>query len=117
MVAKGLYRPKIHASVRAVTSDARARVPRVVANGMRDALGDKPMCGGCGAKVGRAALQTVLGADFGDDAAEIQKGQVISTDHLRALTLDPVVMTRIAATHALGDIWAMGATPRLRRSV
>ena len=87
-------------------------VPRVVANGMRDALGDKPMCGGCGAKVGRAALQTVLGAEFGDDAAEIQKGQVISTDHLRALTLDPVVMTRIAATHALGDIWAMGATPQ-----
>lgn len=91
---------------------AAPQVPRLVANGMRDALGDKPMCGGCGAKVGRAALQTVLGADFGDDAADVQKGQVISTDHLRALTLDPVVMTRIAATHALGDIWAMGARPQ-----
>lgn len=88
------------------------KVPRTVALGMQDVLGDKPMCGGCGAKVGRAALQTVLGGHFGDDAAQVQKGQVISTDHLRALTHDPVTMTRIAATHALGDIWAMGATPQ-----
>ncbi|WP_333712041.1 selenide, water dikinase SelD [Yoonia sp.] len=80
--------------------------------GMQEALGDKPMCGGCGAKVGRAALQTVLGDSFGDDAAMVQAGQVISTDHLRALVDDPVTMTRIAAIHALGDIWAMGAAPQ-----
>ena len=88
------------------------KLPRTAALGMKEALGDKPMCGGCGAKVGRTALQNVLTDHFGDDAAEIAPGQVMSTDHLRAITLDPVVMTRIAAVHALGDIWAMGAKPQ-----
>lgn len=101
-------------------------VPLTVADGVRDALGDKPMCGGCGAKVGRAALRGALATlpvvarddvsmVAGDDAAVLQMGehaQVISTDHLRALTLDPVLMGRIAAVHALGDIWAMGAAPQ-----
>jgi selenide,water dikinase len=88
------------------------KLPRTTALGMKEALGDKPMCGGCGAKVGRAALKNILADQFGDDAAEIQKGQVMSTDHLRAFTHDPVLMTRIAAVHALGDIWAMGAKPQ-----
>ncbi len=91
---------------------APPKPPRTVALGVTEALGDKPMCGGCGAKVGREALQTVLTDTFGDDAAQIQPGQVITTDHLRALTHDPVLMTRIATIHALGDIWAMGATPQ-----
>jgi selenide, water dikinase len=87
-------------------------LPNVAAIGVKEALGDKPMCGGCGAKVGRAALRQVLGDAFGDDAGLVQAGQVITTDHLRALTADPVLMTRIAANHALGDIWAMGAVPQ-----
>ncbi|WP_122074928.1 selenide, water dikinase SelD [Pseudophaeobacter sp. EL27] len=90
-------------------------------------LGEKPMCGGCGAKAGRGALRAALTSlapiqrrDVttlpGDDAALIQTGgvqQVISTDHLRASVLDPVMMARIAAVHALGDIWAMGAQPQV----
>ncbi|WP_170329404.1 selenide, water dikinase SelD [Ruegeria arenilitoris] len=100
--------------------------PRLHAAGLQEALGDKPMCGGCGAKVGRGALQAALHnlpaperADItalpGDDAALLTTGgarQVMSSDHLRGFTNDPVLMTRIAAVHALGDIWAMGASPQ-----
>ncbi|WP_323035902.1 selenide, water dikinase SelD [Pararhodobacter sp.] len=92
--------------------------------GMAEVLGDKPMCGGCGAKVGpqvlRSALAdlgTAVGVELGagDDAAVLTLGQtrqVIATDHLRAVTDDPWLMARIATVHALGDIWAMGATPQ-----
>ncbi len=79
----------------------------------------QPICGGCGAKVGPASLRRALsGIDtpaIGDDAAILDFGetrQVISTDHLRAMVDDPVTMARIAAVHALGDIWAMGAEPQ-----
>lgn len=84
---------------------------------MRETLGDKPLCGGCGSKVGPDALRRALGrlsaSDVGDDAAVLDVGgtrQVIATDHLRAFTEDPWLMARIATVHAMGDIWAMGAT-------
>ena len=100
--------------------------PRLRAAGAEELPSDKPMCGGCGAKLGRDALRGALAglppprrADTlslpGDDAALLQMGevqQVLTTDHLRAFVEDPVLMTRITATHALGDIWAMGATPQ-----
>jgi selenide,water dikinase len=38
--------------------------------------------------------------------------QVLTTDHLRAFTGDPWLLARIAAVHAMGDVWAMGATPQ-----
>ncbi|EPX85348.1 NADH dehydrogenase-like protein / Selenide,water dikinase [Salipiger mucosus DSM 16094] len=99
-------------------------VPR--AAGAEEALGGKPMCGGCGAKVGSGALAAALDrlppsardditALPGDDAALLTVGgqrQVMTTDHLRAFVEDPWVMARIAAVHALGDIWAMGAAPQ-----
>lgn len=98
-----------------------------LATGVAEMMAAKPLCGGCGAKVGRAvlsgALQTLARPDgdvvtgAGDDAAVIRQPdggfQVISTDHLRALIEDPATMTRIAAVHALGDIWAMGARPQV----
>ena len=84
------------------------------------------LCGGCGSKVGRAGLTSALAglaaperSDVltgpGDDAAILQiagRQQVISTDHLRAFIEDPYLFARIAAVHALGDIWAMGAAPQ-----
>jgi len=38
---------------------------------------------------------------------------VLTTDHLRGFTEDFGVMARIAALHALGDVWAMGAKPQV----
>lgn len=105
---------------------AAPKLPDPLAEGVVEALGDKPMCGGCGAKVGRGALREALAGlpmrareDVlplpGDDAGLIVTGgakQVISTDHLRAMVEDPDLMTRIAAIHALGDVWAMAAKPQ-----
>ena len=93
---------------------------------MAEALGPKPLCGGCGSKLGRGVLRGVLDtlpppsrgdirALPGDDAALLVVGgqqQVLSSDHLSSLTNDPYAMARIAAIHALGDIWAMGAEPQ-----
>lgn len=103
-----------------------AVLPPLHTLGLAEAMGEKPMCGGCGAKVGRGVLGAVLEAQPaqtrddivplpGDDAALLQTGgvrQVLTSDHLRSLCDDPVLMTRIAAVHALGDVWAMGAQPQ-----
>lgn len=104
----------------------RPPLPRNAARGVVEALGPKPLCGGCGAKVGSGTLDRVLDrltrhdrddvtALTGDDAAILTIGgarQVISTDHLRAFWDDPWLMARIAAVHALNDILAMGAEPQ-----
>ena len=88
---------------------------------------DMPMlCAGCGSKVSPDVLSRVLDrlsgpnrtdvlSGPGDDAATLSLGgvrQVITTDHLRAFWQDPWLFGRIAALHALGDIWAMGAKPQ-----
>jgi selenide, water dikinase len=102
--------------------------PAKVAEGVREEIADgKPLCAGCGAKMGAAALHAALAglpaperddllAGPGDDAAVLRHGegtQVITTDHLRALTDDPWLMARVTAVHALGDVWAMGAAPQV----
>lgn len=98
-------------------------LPALIASGVREALGNRPLCGGCGSKLGAGALSDTLArlpapqrADVlsgpGDDAGVLKIGgatQVLTTDHLRAFTNDHGLMARIAALHALGDIWAMGA--------
>ena len=104
----------------------RPTLPKIHTREMAEALGDKPLCGGCGAKVGAPALHLALAAlpppsrsdvisGRGDDAAVLRMGaqrQVITTDHLRVFTGDPALMARLTAIHALGDVWAMGAAPQ-----
>ena len=100
-------------------------LPKGAALGLAEAIGPKPVCGGCGAKVGAQALDRALTklphsrddilSLTGDDAAIIKLGgatQVLTTDHLRDFCNDPALMARITALHALGDIWAMGAKPQ-----
>jgi selenide,water dikinase len=103
-----------------------APLPAEHAAGLAEALGAKPLCGGCGAKMGAGDLAAALvrlprpvRADVlsgpGDDAAVLRRDggvQVITTDHLRAFTEDPWLLAQITAVHALGDIWAMGAAPQ-----
>ena len=92
--------------------------------------GEEPMrCGGCAAKVPAAVLSRVIGRlqpaasdlvriglDSPDDAAVVAfpgASPLLQTvDFFRAMVDDPYLFGRIAATHALGDIYAMGGTPQ-----
>jgi selenide,water dikinase len=100
--------------------------PNNAATGVAREMAGPAPCGGCGAKLASGALSRVT-EDFGgaartdterlpgDDAAVIRLGdvrQVISTDHLRAFAMDPALVARVAAVHALGDVWAMGGVPQ-----
>ncbi|MDX1604858.1 MAG: selenide, water dikinase SelD, partial [Candidatus Competibacterales bacterium] len=94
-----------------------------------ETLRSHPMrCGGCGAKLGSDLLARVLarldlparadvpvGVGGADDAAVLQlpadRLLVQSVDHFRAFVGDPWLFGRIAANHALGDLYAMGARP------
>lgn len=102
-------------------------LPRHPVTGLTENIGDKPLCGGCGAKVGADSLSAMVAglprpqrpevlAGAGDDAAILKTHtgvQVLTTDHLRAFTCDPALMARLTAIHAMGDIWAMGAQPQV----
>jgi len=96
---------------------------------MQDIAAKAMRCGGCAAKVGATVLARALGAiepeprpdvlvglDAPDDAAVIDNGgerlSLHTVDHFRAVVDDPYTFGKIAANHALGDIYAMGGEPQ-----
>ncbi len=109
--------------------DKYNRLPEMDVGDGEGAEEESMRCGGCGAKVASPALlralgrlkqqtsdEVVVGFDVGDDAAVLTVPAgcrlVQSVDYFRAFVEDPFVFGRVAANHALGDIYAMGAEPQ-----
>ena len=103
-------------------------LPEMAAEGAEDAM----RCGGCAAKVPADVLArvmarlgapasepggvgVVIGLSSPDDAALVTfpgaPPLLQTVDFFRAMVDDPYLFGRIAATHALGDIYAMGGVP------
>ncbi len=91
--------------------------------------------GGCGCKLSPAVLRTILasmptagmfpnllvGSETSDDAAvwrlNADQALVATTDFFMPVVDDPRDFGRIAATNALSDVYAMGATPILALAI
>ena len=94
-----------------------------------DAAAEAMRCGGCGAKIGADVLRealaaiapgaradVVIGLGEPDDAAVVAlppgRLAVHTVDGFRSFIDDPWTLGRVAANHALNDVYAMGATPQ-----
>ena len=104
-------------------------VPKHVYRGdlQREAPDSSMRCGGCGAKLGADLLQRVLHRldihspegvfmGVGEDAAVVNMGSAtlaISCDGFRMMVDDPWRFGRIAAHHALNDLYAMNSEPSI----
>ncbi len=117
--------PLIRASER-IALDPEEQAQAISAIAMR--------CGGCGAKVGASVLSRALaqvhpverddvliGLHAPDDAAVVRvpagMASVQTVNFFRAFIDDPWVFGRIAANHALGDVFAMGATAQTATAI
>ena len=116
----------------AMTGDGTPEIAAGLADGeaIRELSTLAMRCGGCGAKVGSTVLSRVIqrlptsarradvliGLDAPDDAAVLAvpsgKALVQSVDYFRAFIDDTYTFGRVAANHALGDLFAMGAEPQ-----
>lgn len=105
--------------------------PLEMASNSADADDDltRMRCGGCGSKVAGDVLSAVLkrlepaqddrvliGARHGEDAAVFRGEaggpvQVQTVDYFRSFTDDPYLFGRVAALHAVSDLYAMNARP------
>ena len=113
---------------------AAASSPLADKDAVREISAIAMRCGGCGAKVGATTLsralgrieplardEVVVGLDSPDDAAIVDAGGprllVQSVDYFRSIVDDPYSFGRIAANHALGDVFAMGGEPQTALAV
>ena len=88
---------------------------------------DEMRCGGCASKLGARLLDRVLTRlatndthgvinGLGDDAAVVDLGSntvATSCDHFKPMISDPYRFGKVAATHALNDLYAMGSIPKI----
>jgi len=113
---------------------AAARSPLADRQALQEISAIAMRCGGCGAKVGATVLARVLGGiepaqradivvglDAPDDAALVDVGgsklSLQTVDYFRAIVDDPYLLGKIAANHALGDVYAMGGEPQTALAV
>lgn len=103
------------------------KLPTMSWNTPKRSKTDEMRCGGCASKLGARLLDRVLRRleendahgvinGLGDDAAVIDIGSktvATSCDHFKPMISDPFRFGKVAATHALNDLYAMGSVPKI----